>query len=115
MTNLHLQFAETQQWRARTRGNEFQKEAALLWGKFSQNLHQFDYSGAGCSATLVFCVRSKVFNIPVARILARDYGLRSQKMRLHRSSQEDTNKKHLHFLGVKHAQHLFGNNLRAIA
>ena len=87
MTNLHLQFAETQQWRARTRGNEFQKEAALLWSEFSQNLHQLDDGGAGCSAALVFSVCSKVFNVPVARIFARDYGLRSQKMRLHGSSQ----------------------------
>ena len=87
MTNLHLQFAETQQWRARTRGNEFQKEAALLWGKFSQNLHQLDDGGAGCSAALVFSVCSKVFNVPVARVLAGDNRLRAQKITLHSSSQ----------------------------
>jgi hypothetical protein len=36
---MHLQFAETEQRRTRARSHELQKEAALLRGEFSQNLH----------------------------------------------------------------------------
>ena len=36
---LHLQFAVAEQGRTRARRHELQKEAALLRGKLSQNLH----------------------------------------------------------------------------
>ena len=36
---MHLQFAEAEQGRTRARSHELQKEAALLRGKLSQNLH----------------------------------------------------------------------------